>query len=237
LKQYLERYIHGPLTDEMLNDAIHVYNEHYDLMRRLHDLRKQHPLFVSGYEAWEAEFASLLMPKDLHNELMRNYMRELEKKDREPCSGVRLYLSASATDAQGARIYKLIEECGGQVVSEDISVSTSYFWNTLDNRISPLESIVNRILAIPCSRSTCGESNPFSRHRYLERTIEGHGIKGAVFYNLRYCECRSIEYPRLKDRLQRELRIPTLFLEGDYTEGGLEQLREQIEAFVEMLEE
>ena len=235
LKQYLERYIHEPLTDEKLTDAIKVYNEHYELMRRFHDLRKQDPLPVSGYEAWEAEITSLLMPKDQHNELMRDYLQKLNTDHNKPKQGVRLYLSASALDPQGAKLYKLIEECGGQVVSEDISVNTSYFWNKFDNSLPCLEAIADRILKIPCSRSTCRESNPFNRYNYLERTMEGHRIEGAIFYNLRYCECRSLEYPRIRDRLQRELNMPTLFLEGDYTEGGLEQLRGQIEAFVEML--
>ena len=67
-------------------------------------------------------------------------------------------------------------------------------------------------------------------------TTQGFHIQGAIFYVLKCCDARLIEFPHLRDRFRKELGIPVLFLEGDYTSEGVEQMRGRVEAFVEMIE-
>ena len=240
LRQHVERLTDTYITDEMLSQAIEVYNEHYRLMEQLDELRKQDPPLVSGYEAWEAEFASLLMPKDEHNKLMKAYLQEVSNRKEKPKEGVRLFLSGSAIDQEAARLYKIIEESRGQVVAEDVSVGTSYYRGVaLDTNKPPMEAIVERSLAVPCPRSTVDATlvNPWPERRwnYIKRTIKGHDIKGAIFYNLGYCECRGLELAHFKDKFREELDVPALLLSGDYTPQGLEETRGRIEAFIEMI--
>lgn len=239
-KQYLERLRLTELTDDRLRQAIAVYNEHYDLMRQLHDRRRQDPPLISGYEAWEVEFASLLMPKDEHNQMMKTFLPQVARGEKRPKPATRLYLaSACAMDPEGAQLYKMIEECGGQVVSEDISWGTSYHWTKIDTTLPPLEAIVKHRLDIHCPRSTVDyiDYTPGHRWEYIKETMAGYHVKGVVFYNLGYCECRASETPHLRDLFKEEYNLPVLFLEGDYTREGLEQMRGHIEAFIEMLEE
>jgi benzoyl-CoA reductase subunit C len=239
-KQYLERMSENPLSDDMLREAIVVYNEHYLLMEQLDDLRKQNPPLLSGYEAWQVEFASLLMPKDEHNKELKKYLKELPSRKDKPEKKVRLYLSASALDRETAELYKIIEECGGEVVSEDISAGSSHFSGiSLNTTIPPLEAMVERSLATPCPRSTVtatlSSPYPLFRWNYLKKTIEGYQVQGAIFYNLNCCECRSLENPVLKMKIKEVFDIPVLFLEGDYTPEGLNQMRGRIETFIEMI--
>ncbi|MBI5604465.1 MAG: 2-hydroxyacyl-CoA dehydratase [Deltaproteobacteria bacterium] len=239
-KQYLERMSEQLITDEMLQEAIGVYNEHYALMEQLDELRKQDPPLISGYEAWQVEFAGLLMPKNEHNALLREYLKELPLRPDKPEKKVRLYLSASALDRETAELYKIIGECGGEVVSEDISAGSSHYSGiTLNPTIPPLEAMVERSLATPCPRSTVTATlkapYPMFRWNYLKRTMEGYQVKGAVFYNLNCCECRSLENPFLKEKIKEVFHIPVLFLEGDYTPEGLNQMRGRIETFIEMI--
>jgi benzoyl-CoA reductase/2-hydroxyglutaryl-CoA dehydratase subunit BcrC/BadD/HgdB len=224
----------------MLSEAINVYNEHYRLMEQLDELRKQDPPWVSGYEAWQAEFSSLLIPKNEHNEKMKKYLEEIPKRKDKPEKKVRLYLSASALDQETAGLYQMIDECGGQVVSEDISVGTSHYRGArLNADKSPLEAMVERSLSTPCPRSTVSATlsspYPMFRWNYLKKTMEGFNIKGAIFYNLGFCECRALENPFLRDMIKKEFDIPVLFLEGDYTPEGLRQMKGRIETFIEMI--
>lgn len=242
LKQQLERLTNTIITDDMLRAAINVYNEHYLLMGKLDDLRVKHPPLVSGYEAWEAEFSSLLMPKDEHNEIMRNYLVTLSNRQEKSKHGVRIFLSGGALDQETSHLYKIIEECGGQVVREDISVHSSHYQGVnLNTEKSPLEAMVERSLGVPCPRSTVETTAdapwPEFRWEYVKKTIKDADIEGAIFYNLNYCECRSSEVPHLKEKLKEELGVPTLILEGDYTLEGLEDTRDRIETFVEMIRE
>jgi benzoyl-CoA reductase/2-hydroxyglutaryl-CoA dehydratase subunit BcrC/BadD/HgdB len=243
-KQYLERLTGQFISDDMLSKAVEVYNEHYRLMEQLDELRKPDPPLVSGYESWEAEMASLLMPKEEHNRLMRNYLEEILKRQEQSKKnkGVRIYLSGAAMDKCGAELYRIIEECGGQVVSEDISVHSSHYKGIkIDSSKPPMEAIVERSLATPCPRNTFEPTltapYPTYRGEYVKKGIKGYNVQGVIFYTLGYCECRACEIPMLRDNIRKEFNIPVLFLDGDYTQEGLEQTRGKIEAFVEMIEQ
>jgi benzoyl-CoA reductase subunit C len=239
-KQQIERGLRIEITDDQLNQAIAVYNEHFDLMKQLEDLRKQESLPISGREAWEIEYASTLMPMDKHNELLKNYLSEITQRNK-PATGIRLYLAGSAFDQVNARLYQIIEECGGQVVAEDISCATSYFESKIEADGDPMRAIAKYSLAVDCPRSTetclvgCDNIHPQNRWQKTKERMEGYGAKGAIYQILNYCECRAIEYPHLRDNIQKEFNIPVLHMEGDYTLEGLEQMRGRIEAFIEMI--
>jgi benzoyl-CoA reductase subunit C len=234
-KQHIERCTSLQLTEEKLAEAIEVYNKHYELMKQLHDMRKQSPPLISGYEAWEVEFASLLMPKDEHNRLMKDFLEELPKRQEKPRDGIKLYLSASAMDPVGAQLYKIIEECGGQVVSEDISWGTSYHWKKINTDMDPFRAIAEYRLSIHCPCKTVDERLPNHRFEYIEKTMAGYDVKGVIIYNLAYCECRAAENPHIRDWFRNKYNLPVLFLEGDVTPQGLELMRNRVEAFIEML--
>lgn len=239
-KQHLERLSGHLISEERLIEALHVYNEHYRLMEQLDEWRKQDPPGVRGSEAWTLEFSSLLIPQHEHNKLMKEYLAEIPKRKEKPSKGIRLYLSASALDQETAKIYQIVEECGGVVVSEDTSAGASHYAGIrLHENRSPLQTMADRSLATPCPHSTVAGtlSSPYPMYRwnYLRKTMDGFHIQGAIFYNLGYCECRALENPFLKKKIKEEMNIPVLFLEGDYTPAGLEQTRGQIETFMEMI--
>jgi len=241
-KQQVERGLRREITDEQLNEAILVYNEHFDLMKQLEDLRKQDPLMISGREAWQIEYTSTLMPIDRHNEILKARLAEIKERDN-PVSGVRLYLAGSAFDQVNAHLYDIIEECGGQVVAEDISCASSYFESQIELDSNPIKAIAKHSLAVDCPRSTetclvgCDRIHPQNRWQKTKERLEGYGVKGAIYQIMNYCECRAIEYPHLRDNIQNNFQIPVLHLEGDYSLEGLEQMRGRIEAFIEMIAE
>jgi len=240
LKQHIERLTNTYITDEMLSETIEIYNEHYRYMAELDELRRQDPPLVSGYEAWETEFSSLLMPKSEHNALMKNFLEELRQGDGKKNEGVRLFLSGSSIDQEGAELYHIIQESGGQVVAEDISTGTSYMRGVhFNTQKRPLDAIVENSLSVPCPRSTVDATfkNPWPEWRwdYINRLIRDQNIKGAIFYNLGYCECRGLELRDFKNKLREFYDVPTLLLSGDYTPEVLEESRSKIEAFIEMI--
>ena len=232
-KQHLERRRghFKPISDDMLSNAISVYNEHYGLMEQLTQLRKRG--LVSGSEAFEAEFASLLMPKNEHNELMKQYLGEVSQ--REPKDGVRVYLLGGGVDQISYMIYKVIEECGGNVVYEDVGVGRSYFGRNIDTSKPPLDAIIEHRLDVRCPHCITEDRFPEDRFIFARDRMEGYNIKGAIWFAPLYCECRNLEYPFTRDRLKEVLNIPALYLEHDYTLEGIGQLKPRIETFMEMV--
>jgi benzoyl-CoA reductase subunit C len=234
-RQQLERSLGRAVADDDLARAIAAYNDSKAQMKRMYEMRKADPPAVSGYEAWQAAYAGMLMPKDRHAAVLKNALDEIEKAGRTVEGGVRIYLSGSAMDGVNADIIRIIEECGGQVVSDDLCVGTRSFWYPLDPNLPPLEAIARRSLGTACPRSTVREPIPENRWAHIRNTVEGYRVQGVVFYALKCCDARLAEYPHLRDRLRDELKLPSLFLEGDYTAEGIEQLRGRIEAFIEMI--
>jgi benzoyl-CoA reductase subunit C len=235
-KQELERSLNRSITDDDLAGAISAYNEDKVQLKRMYDLRKSDPPRLSGYEAWQILFSSLSMPKAEHAAALKGYLDEIESNGHEASEGVRIYLSGSAMDAVNADIYKVIEESGGQVVSDDLCVGTRTFWYPLNPDLPPLEAIARRSLGTACPRSTVTHPIPENRWAHIVNTTKEFDVEGAIFYVLKCCDGRLAEYPHLRDKLKEELDIPVLFLEGDYTHEGVEQMRGRVEAFVEMLE-
>jgi benzoyl-CoA reductase subunit C len=238
LKQQLEREQRIIITDDRLAESIEVYNEHYDLMERLHEFRRKEAPVLSGSEAFEVEFSSLLMPKEDHNQLMKPYLDELSKREPLSDDNVRLYLSGGGVDQFTYQIYSIIEECGGQVVAEDVGVGKSYFHRKIDTNASPLDAIVDHRLDVHCPHTMSADYYPHKndeRFGFINKTLEGNKIDGAVFFVPLYCECRNTEYPRLKDNFKEVFNVPTLYLDGDYTQGGLDETSSKIETFIEMI--
>ena len=60
------------------------------------------------------------------------------------------------------------------------------------------------------------------------------GARGVVFVPLMFCDPFLYELPRLKSRLEAA-GLPGLFLESDFRDENIGQLRTRVEAFMEML--
>jgi len=234
-KQELERGLRKYISDDDLTKAITAYNADKAQLKRMYELRKTDPAPLSGYEAWQITFASTQMPKAEHAELLKGYLDELQQSGRKAEQGVRLYLSGSAMDQVGAELYQIIEESGGQVVSDDLCFGTRSFWYPLNESLPPLEAIARRSLGTVCPRSTVSSLIPENRWAHISSSIRDFNVKGVIFYVLKCCDARLAEFPHLRDKVKSELGLPVLFLEGDYTAEGLEQMRGRIEAFIEML--
>ena len=239
IKQQLEREQRVVIDDQRLSETIAVYNEHYDLMERFHEFRRRHPPVVSGSEAFEVEFSSLLMPKEDHNRLMESYLEELSARPAPEGKPLRLYLSGGGVDQFMGQIYQLVEECGAQIVAEDIGAAKSYVHRKIATDMDPLDAIVDHRLDVHCPHTMSADYYPHKndeRWEFIKESLAGTHIDGAIFFVPLYCECRNTEYPRLKENFQEKLGVPCLYMDSDYSQGGLDEAAAKIEAFVEMIQ-
>lgn len=237
-KQQLEREQKIIITDEKLEETIEIYNEHYDLIEQLHNYRRQDPPAINGSETFEVEFSSMLMPKDLHNKLLKEYLDQLSQRMPKADTPIRLYLSGGGIDQFTYKLYHIIEQCGAQVVAEDIGVGKSYLHRHIKTNLSPLDAIVEYRLDVHCPHTMGADYYPHKndeRFEFIKNTLNGNRIDGAIFFVPLYCECRNTEYPRLKEDFKKEFNVPTLYLDHDYSQGSLDEASAKIEAFIEMI--
>ena len=86
------------------------------------------------------------------------------------------------------------------------------------------------LLPTPCPCFVRGEDRV---NRILE-FAEAYAVEGAIYHNLRLCTLFQFETPAVRDAL-REVGVPMLDLQTDYTAEDTEQLRTRVQAFLEML--
>jgi len=226
-KESLEEFSEKEITDEALAHSIQVYNENRALLRRVYELRKASAPLISGVEAQEMVISSMLMPKERHNQMLRRVLEQVEGRPAK--KGVRLFISASMLD--NTDFLELIEECGGNVVADDMPMGSRYFFSSVTANRDPLAALAERYLHnIPCPRKML----PQARLNWVSEKLQGAEVQGAIIHVLRACDCHLYEYPYLREHL-KGLGLPVSFFRGEETVMDKVQQRNNMEAFIEMV--
>lgn len=225
----LEDALECQISDESLRKASEIYNENRVLLKKAYDLKSEAPPLISGVEALEMILSSLVTPKPEHNRLLRQLVSEVAGRPDPPREGARLLISGSEMD--NAELIGLVEDLGGNVVADDLSTGTRYFWNLVGPDPDPLRAISKRYLnMIP---------SPFMYHheerfQYVKEMVKRYDVEGAIIFVLKFCDPHLFDAPLLLEAL-KELGLPVLYLEWEHSLGGIAQLRTRIEAFLEMV--
>jgi len=230
-KESLEDFSGKPISNEALQHSIGVYNENRSLLEKVYELRRKSTPLVSGSEAQEIVISSMLIPKEEHNRLLAQLLERIEERDDVPGKGIRLFISASVLD--DTDFLRLIEECGGIVVSDDMPMGSRYFSGLVASNNDPLHALADRYLnKIACPRKML----PDERLAFTDNMMKGTDAKGVIVHNMRACDPHLYEYPLIRQKMEGQ-GLPVLFFRGEETETELEQQRADIEAFIEMLQD
>ncbi|MCP4448282.1 MAG: hypothetical protein GY811_23525 [Myxococcales bacterium] len=77
LKQEIEEVSGVKITDEALKNSIGVFNENRALLRELYDLKRDTPWLVSAEDAYSLVCVGSMIPREEHNELLRDVLPKL----------------------------------------------------------------------------------------------------------------------------------------------------------------
>lgn len=225
-RRALEEFRGHPIAEDALRESIRLFNSDRELLRQFSALRVTAGLSASVVQ--DAVLSSMVLPKEQHLELMKMALTESPKASR--TDGLPLFLSASMLD--DSDFVRLIEECGGHVVADDMPTGTRYFLANVDEEDpAPLRALARRYLEnIPCPRKVL----PDAHLAHVLHVLEGSGARGVVIHNLRACDCHLYEYPYFKKELEAR-GLPVLFFRGEETTTEHEQQRADIEAFLEVI--
>jgi benzoyl-CoA reductase subunit C len=227
-KDHLERYLGHEITTKDLQEAITVYNQTRQLLRRLYQLRQSHPPLVTGAEALEIVRAGMVMPKPEFNHLLEEFLTERETSSPQQNNNrVRLLILGSELD--DPEYLQLIEDLGAIIVADDLCIGTRYFWDLVDPQLDPIEGIAQRYL----TRTPCPRMHPAgSRIEHLTSLIEHFKVEGIIYETIKFCDLHSSGYPLIKKGLE-QLDLPILKLEREYNLASVGQMRTRVEAFLE----
>ena len=220
----------GPVGDSALAESIRLYNRNRELLAELYRLRREDPGIIPSDEALWLVASSALIEKSEHNAMLEEALAGLAGSSEKPDGKVRLFAAGSVMDQWD--FLKMVEEVGGTIVDDDFCTGHRYFDADVPVDVDPIEGIARRLTdrgSCPCKYLPSGDR----ANRLLGRIGES-GARGAIFFQFKFCDPHSFDYPYIKKALDEE-GIPSLHLEIEHDSVSTEQLRTRVEALLETI--
>ncbi len=220
------------ITSQALRQAIDLHNENRGLVRKLYDLRKADPPLISGSEITRLLVAGVSIPADEFNRLLKQFITEAAA--RRPKKGtIRPRLMVSSTELDDDAFIQLVEECGAEVVIDDMCIGTKNYWSDIAHTADPYEGLANYYLdKITCPRTL--RDNLDDRFGHVTTLARDFNAAGVICYTIRYCDAKLFDYPDMRDYLQSN-GLPSMNIEDDYRLSHKEGIKTRIQAFLEVI--
>lgn len=241
----LEAFAGRKITRAGLVKAIEVHNRQRALVRELYDLRKPDPPLVSGAETLQLMVALASLPAAEGNELLGQVIREVkERPEGPPRQPARLLIWGSIID--NTALIDMIESAGASVVMDDIGMGSRAYFPDVELTDDPLDGLAYRYLVALKSPRTFRETvlsgakrkdyltDLENRFGYLKDYARDWHVNGVIMAALRYCDSHGYEVPGLRDYLE-SIGLPSIYLEHNYSQSALAQLRTRVQAFLEVI--
>ncbi len=227
----VEAFAGVTITADALRQSIKVYNENRRLLKQLYELRKSDTPPISGSQVHSVVRAGMVLPKEQHNAMLREILKELAGATPPKAVGPRLMVSGSCVDTP---IFpKIVEEAGGQLVVDDLCFGSRYFWDEVAEDGDPLQALSHRYLEK--THCACIPMPRDSRYDFMRKLIKDYRVDGVVFFGQKFCDPYAYDFPDHKPRLEKD-GIPVLILEVEHASVGAGQLKTRVQAFVEMIQ-
>ena len=241
----LEEFTGTKLTRERLQKAVELHNQQRALVRELYGLRKPDPPLISGKETIQVIVAITSLPVIEGNELLRQVINEVkQRKDGPEKQSARLLVWGSIMD--NIALVDMIESIGANVVMDDNALGSRAYFENVELTEDPLDGLAYHYLVALRNPRTFRETvlnkdkrkdymaDLESRFGYLKDYAKEWKVNGVVLQALRYCDSHGYEVPALGDYLD-SIGLPHIYLELDYSQSALAQLRTRVQAFLEII--
>ncbi len=239
LKEVVEKFTGGKVTQEKLAEAIRLINEKRRALARIYKARAADPVPISGKDALLVTQIAFYDDPARCAQMANKLADELEARVQKgegvfPKGAKRILVSGTPMAIPNWKLHHIIESMGAAVVCEETCTGTRYFENLADESGATTEQQINA-LAERYMKTHCACFTP-NKERIddIIRLAREYRVDGVVHANLKFCTIYDVERRDVENALKAN-GIPVLSLETDYTDTDAEQLRTRVGAFLEML--
>lgn len=227
----IAKHFERKIEKEPLKEAIINVNEKRKILLNLYKMRKNGEIYSSAQEFYNLVFSSTYLEfSDFINankEFLLN--QSVHKKD----DRVKVVLSAAEIDTPV--FFRLLDDLGFSVKSDDISSGTRFFKDLVSERGEDIEEMSINIAKRYILKPPCSVKEPSLRRiDELIDEIRSSEAQAVIFLRTHFCDSEGVEYAFVKKRLEGE-KIPHIYIETDHRISNFQQLKTRLEAFYEQI--
>ena len=233
-KSSLEEFSGNKISDSSLKRSIEIYNENRRLLEKIYEIRRKTPEILKAKEVMQVVWSSMLMPKEDHNELLRELIkRMMDKKVAPEKDKIRVIPVGCLCQTLQFDILDLIEELGMIIPDDDFYIGSRYFANKVNVNGNPLEALVDRYLV---KKPLCPTKGVWDIHWGDEaiKKMRDNNAKGIISVIVKYCPPHACYYPDFRSKMEKE-GINEVMIQMEHEIITLEAIKTRLQSFVEMI--
>lgn len=234
---YLEEQFDVTVTEEGLRSAARERNAERAARLKLMEVQKRIPPLTLGSHLYTVldgmNFIFDPAQRIAQIEELRASLTTAYDEGQQPVSpsAKRILVTGCPIGGVLKKTVHVVEERGGVVVCFENCSGIKALSQLVDPEAEDIVgAIAERYLEIGCAVMTPNEK----RLELLARLVKEYAVAGVIELDLQACTPYTVESHQVRQRM-RELGVPYIALETDYSQGDCGQLSTRLEAFLERL--
>ncbi len=230
LRKKLESLSGRAITDEAINQAIVIYNEHRKTMREFTRVARDYPLTITAQRRHMVIKSGFFMDKAKHTLLVKSLISEFKALPPEKSNGIKVILTGIMAEPDS--FLELFNQYKLVVVGDDLAHESRQFRTDVPAGGAPIERLARRWANLQgCALAYDPEKQ---RSNMLIEMVRETGADGVIVTMMKFCEPEEFDYPILKKEFEKA-SIPHLYVELEQQAESAEQLRTRIQGWAEMM--
>ncbi len=232
LEEEIQRFS-GKRNGNNLEGVVELYRENRMLVKEIVQLRIKRPGIISARTMNEIYHFNMWIDKETANKKLREFIKEIQSEDNQIAAKPKVFVLGNCCGNNA--IIELIEDYGCYIVN-DLLASGYKFFHDVPKRLTALESITSRLnkkIMCPTKIITYAEERYLVLNQIKEMIKESQ-VDAIILLNQKFCDPHGFDRPLMLPSL-KEIGLPILELESEQDVNNPEQIRNRVEAFLEMI--
>jgi benzoyl-CoA reductase subunit C len=228
----LERIRGRAVDEEELRHSIRIYNENRRLLRELYRFKRDTPWLLSTTEAYLLAKVGTVMPREEHNEILREALAGIPNRTGRRQDRVRVVFEGGFCEQPPLDMLQLIEEAC-YIVDDDLLIGMRWIVDDVDETGDPLQALAQSYLE-HSTYSAVQHDDRKPKEEMLLRRFEQANAQAVILAAAKMCEPGLDEQVAYQKTLEQS-KIPFLLLDFEEKMTAFERMRMEVETFVESI--
>lgn len=230
IKNKLEEISGNKITDEKLQNAIDVYNEHRAVMREFVVTAAEYPHLITPAQRSAVIKSGYFIEKPEHTKLVKELIEECKAQPQKEWDGLKVVTTGIIADSPS--ILKIFEDHKIAIVADDIAHESRQFRTDIPACGNPMEALARQLSVMEgCSVLYDPDKK---RGEMIVDQAKKYDADGVVVLMTKFCDPEEYDYPIMKKQFDQN-NIPSIMIEIDQQMQNYEQARTMVQTFADML--